>query len=273
VIPTAKLIVTLRDPVSRTYSDYLFFGRLQATELHTLGNNAEDAVKMAHIRTLTPANFDLAMKKEVEGLEKCFTRRSISGTRLADTTTAAAATVTTGGRNSRLLRQKYKRQLLSPLLWNPPASAAKECDDIRREQLEMLPFYSERPPGRLLVSLYPLHLASWVAAFPCDQLMVTWASGVWSEKTLREIAVFLGVDPESAREAAARSNLITPESDIKFNAAAFKLAEKAGMGPKTQQPPMLDATKSLLEDFFDRHWEARFPPPHSQTEPCASFSS
>jgi len=32
VHPGAKLIVTLRDPVVRTYSDYHFFGRLQASK-------------------------------------------------------------------------------------------------------------------------------------------------------------------------------------------------------------------------------------------------
>ena len=29
VHPTARLIVTMRDPVARTYSDFHFFGRLQ----------------------------------------------------------------------------------------------------------------------------------------------------------------------------------------------------------------------------------------------------
>ena len=44
VLPTAKLIVTLRDPIDRTYSDYHFFGRLQATTIVAPHNNKKKKV-------------------------------------------------------------------------------------------------------------------------------------------------------------------------------------------------------------------------------------
>ena len=90
------------------------------------------------------------------------------------------------------------------------------------------------------------------------------------------IANFLGVDPASARKAATAES-VRPES-FAYNKQAFDLSLKAaeGAGPDRSKHggkprPMLNSTRALLLEFFEAHWDARFPDAlSSQREPCAS---
>ena len=107
---------------------------------------------------------------------------------------------------------------------------------------------------------------------PCNNLLVVRADGEFNEPQLREIVAFLGLGASSEREAAAaaaaaaKAPVATPESGIAFNKGAIKLLAKAGVAPKP--PPMLNATRELLKDFFREHWHARFPAAKEE-EPCA----
>jgi hypothetical protein len=248
---------------------------------------------MDHIKNLTPENFHEAMQKEVLELERCFVEvGEVAGDSPSSTSTSSLSSASSSlpfstktTRNDddddgdHHHQQHPHQQNRRRLIWAPPHGLEQRCDDLRKDQLERLAFYSSRPPGRLLVSLYPLHLASWIHAFPCDQLLLLRAAGKWGEESLRAVAKFVGVDPESARMAAA-AQMSNPESDIKFNSKAFKLArlvkEKGGGGTGSalpgqqppQQEPMLSATRVLLETFFAKHWGARFPQPKDEQEPC-----
>lgn len=251
--PTVRLIVTVRAPVDRTYSDYNFFGRLQATIggfVKRIKSNGTDEEKgIAYIRTLTPENFDSAMRAESAALEHCFVKKVRSMVNIDSDKHVRNGTALVEGR----------------LLWEPPKEHQEACGEIRREQLEKLAFYSSRPPGRLLVSLYPLHLARWIHYIPCEQLMILRASKTWTESALASVADFLGLDRASAKHAAA-GQAISPEKEIAFNKRAQTLARMAGMG--IHAPPMLNTTRLLLEEFFAVHWSARFPDHHGQVEPC-----
>jgi len=109
---------------------------------------------------------------------------------------------------------------------------------------------AKRLPGRLLVSLYPLHLAKWLRYFPCTQLMLVRSVGAWSAEALRPVARFLGVDEASALHAAAAA-AVRPEQHW-FN------REAAGLGAGLSKQPMLGRTKKALQAFFEAHWDARF---------------
>jgi len=244
--PQARLIVTLRDPIQRTYSDFLFFGRLQATKGNVgRGNDA----RIRYVRALTPETFHDAMEAEIKSLEQCFSRNSDDDDGLS-------------------------------LLWDPPDRS--DCDAIRKDQLSLLGFQSRRLPGRLLMSLYPMHMASWLRFFPCDQLLVVRSNGHWGEPTMRAIATFLSVDPESARKAAA-AEAVRPEQ-FAYNKEAFALAAAAAAPPgisshhrflssgsaRNKPWPMLNHTRVLLGAFFEAHWSARFPLESDQTETCGA---
>jgi len=243
--PTVKLIVTWRDPASRTYSDYHFFGKLQATKLHLSKSEASAAgktreqveaallaSKLAFVRNLTARSFHESMRREISELENCFT-------------------VDSDGR----------------LWWAPQPSQVKLCEGIRAEQLGKLAFTSSRPAGRLLVSLYPMHLARWARYFPCDQLLVVHGvGGQWDDRVIQAIATFLGVTSRGATMAGAAGE-VRPEDSIHFNEAGFSLARQAGVNAPPK--PMFESTRALLEKFFEKHWHARFPPELGQHEPCA----
>lgn len=110
---------------------------------------------------------------------------------------------------------------------------------------------AKRLPGRLLVSLYPLHLAKWLRFFPCAQLLVVRSAGAWSADALRPVARFLGVAEASAVHAAA-AGAVRPEQSA-FN------REAAGLGAGLSKQPMLRRTRHALQAFFEAHWGARFP--------------
>jgi len=56
------------------------------------------------------------------------------------------------------------------------------AQDIRKDQLWVLGSLSKRLPGRLLMSLYPMHLARWLQYFPCQQLLLVKSDGSFGEK-------------------------------------------------------------------------------------------
>eukprot|EP00615_Pteridomonas_danica_P019640 CAMPEP_0114381832 /NCGR_PEP_ID=MMETSP0102-20121206/3696_1 /TAXON_ID=38822 ORGANISM="Pteridomonas danica, Strain PT" /NCGR_SAMPLE_ID=MMETSP0102 /ASSEMBLY_ACC=CAM_ASM_000212 /LENGTH=586 /DNA_ID=CAMNT_0001537413 /DNA_START=249 /DNA_END=2009 /DNA_ORIENTATION=+ len=215
----AKIIITLRDPIERTYSDFKFYGKLQASKGFVKPENRE-----AYVMNLNAQTFDRAMREEVHALRQCFE---------TDTDT--------GG----LVFQ---------------SSLTSDCESIRKNQLEMLGFQSKRVPGRLLVSLYPMHIALWLRYFPCQQLLVVRSEGTWTEPVMRAIALFLEVDPASASKAAAVSS-VSPEQ-FSFSREANQLA--SGLAHRN----MLNSTRTLLADFFEDHWLARFPEASNQVETC-----
>eukprot|EP00615_Pteridomonas_danica_P000516 CAMPEP_0114334230 /NCGR_PEP_ID=MMETSP0101-20121206/4240_1 /TAXON_ID=38822 ORGANISM="Pteridomonas danica, Strain PT" /NCGR_SAMPLE_ID=MMETSP0101 /ASSEMBLY_ACC=CAM_ASM_000211 /LENGTH=553 /DNA_ID=CAMNT_0001465427 /DNA_START=245 /DNA_END=1903 /DNA_ORIENTATION=- len=178
----AKIIITLRDPIERTYSDFKFFGKLQATKGRVKITEQETFVK-----NLTPETFDTFMHSEVELLTSCF--------ELSDD-------------------QKGRRLLF--------VASKPICKTIREQQLETSGFRSKRLPGRLLQSLYPMHIALWLRYFPCQQLLVVRSEGTWTEPVMRAIALFLEVDPASASKAAAVSS-VSPEQ-FSFSREANQLA-------------------------------------------------
>ena len=244
VLPAVKLIVTLRDPVDRTYSDYIFFGQLQAMR------KREEDMRLEYMRSLTPENFDKAMRKEVAELAHCFVRRrhtpkdGSSSEGFPNASNASSATP------------------IERLIWEPPPGrAGAMCEEIRTWQLEKLAFYSARPNGRLLVSLYPMHLARWVHSFPCEQLLIVKAVGGWGKEELEAVAKFLDVDV--SRESVEVSG-VKPEDEIAFNRPAQLFAQEAGM---TRRVPMLNGTRALLKKFFETHWNARFPAHHGSLSP------
>ena len=92
--------------------------------------------RASYIRALTPETFDDAMRAEVKSLEQCFSR--------------------VGDGDS------------SSLMWDPPEHGSGgsgvgkwDCEAIRKDQLSLLGFQSKRLPGRLLMSLYPMH-SEWI---------------------------------------------------------------------------------------------------------------
>lgn len=89
--------------------------------------------RASYIRALTPETFDDAMRAEVESLEQCFSR-------VGD-------------------------EASSSLMWDPPERGGGrgqwDCEAIRKDQLSLLGFQSKRLPGRLLMSLYPMH-SEWI---------------------------------------------------------------------------------------------------------------
>lgn len=56
------------------------------------------------------------------------------------------------------------------------------AQDIRKDQLWVLGSLSKRLPGRLLMSLYPMHLSRWLQYFPCQQLLLVKSDGSFGEK-------------------------------------------------------------------------------------------
>jgi len=152
------------------------------------------------------------------------------------------------------------------------------------------------------MSLYGSFIGRWLEYFPCDQLLVVRSDGTWAEPVMRSIADFLGVDPLSARKAAA-AEAVRPES-FAYNKEAFALARaaasthlspadalaevaaaaepkskgtnagggssgfRAGPGAANKPRPMLNGTRLLLAEFFEAHWDARFPDYHKNREPC-----
>ena len=94
--------------------------------------------------------------------------------------------------------------------------------------------------------------------------MLLKAAGAWNEASIIAVADFLGVEHKNAKKAAA-AKVRKPDSQMDFNKHAFVLAEKAGMG---QSLPMLSDTRKLLENFFEKHWSARFLENSQQFEPC-----
>ena len=118
-------------------------------------------------------------------------------------------------------------------------------------------------PGRLLISLYPLHLEKWLRYFPCSQLLLLRSNGLWSSEALRHTARFLGVG-ESSAELAAAAGAVRPEQDV------FK-REAAGLGSKVPKQDMLDETRKALQAFFEAHWDARFPEVSAFVETAFSY--
>ena len=249
-LPSARLIVSLRDPIQRSYSDYYFFGRLQALKGHIPGVNSA-LQRAAYVDALNPEGFHNAMVAEVKLLSECF--RGGDG----------------GGR----------------ITWSPSNAFAGECRVVRRDQLEKLGFQSTRPPGRLLLSLYPLHMSSWLRHFHCSQMLILRSSGQWSEEQMLAAGKFLGLygDKNSENEAVLRSIQRAaaaiyrgPES-FKFNKKDSKTDPSNSAKDtvtqriiiNTHNTPMLNATHNLLYNFFSVHWHASFENEINTKEPCA----
>jgi hypothetical protein len=68
---------------------------------------------------------------------------------------------------------------------------------------------------------------------------------------MHEIAVFLEVDPASAKKAAAAS-AVRPEQ-FQFN------KDMNALSGNRAREPMFNSTRLLLAEFFEDHWLARFP--------------
>ena len=122
---------------------------------------------------------------------------------------------------------------------------------IRTDQLGRHAVNSKRLPGRLLISLYPLHLAKWLRYFACSQVLLLRSTGEWSADALQRTARFLGVDEVSAMQSA-KASAVRPEQHW-FN------REAAGLGSKAPKEPMLGRTRRALQTFFEVYWDARFP--------------
>ena len=100
---------------------------------------------------LGPEGFHEAMAAETAALRRCF---------------APMGAVPGDGRSGLGDGEGGGQQLV----WAPAAGAEAECVKIRRDQLGRLGLQSQRPPGRLLLSLVPMHLRGWLRHFPCSQV-------------------------------------------------------------------------------------------------------
>ena len=65
LVPEARLIVTFRDPVARTFSDYLFFARLMHERDRRWCFDRADAFAPS------AAHFDRAMRRQLPALARC----------------------------------------------------------------------------------------------------------------------------------------------------------------------------------------------------------
>ena len=64
-VPSARLVVTTRDPVARTWSDYLFYGRLMLRKAREACFDAADGFEPS------AAHFDAAVTRQVEVIDAC----------------------------------------------------------------------------------------------------------------------------------------------------------------------------------------------------------
>jgi len=203
----------------------------------------------AFVQQLNPEAFDAWMHEEMAELKRCFVdlpdgrlvwRPPPAKPRLRWDCEVSAAVLFSSIRTLTFF-------FLIPLS-NDPVFRAQT---IRMDQLGRHAVTAKRLPGRLLVSLYPIHLAKWLRYFSCSQTLLLRSTGEWSAEALQHTARFLGVDEASAVNAAAAA-AVRPEQHW-FN------REAAGIGSKAPKEPMLDRTRRALQTFFEVHWEARFP--------------
>ena len=135
------------------------------------------------------------------------------------------------------------------------------CEDMRRQQMEKLGFQSNRTPGRLLLSLYNMHLDQWLRYFPCRQILIVKPS---SEQTgepgglseVESICRFLDIPAKECADAAAQERKAEyhgPEAE-----SGDPLARSVFGGHYFSKRPMHEFTRHLLTQFFEDHWHAKW---------------
>lgn len=132
-VPTARLIVMIRDPVDRTWSDYLYYSRLIKKEMLPVCFRKEDGYMPS------AADFEMSISRQIPLARKCLRLSESNHTGL----------------------DQLKRNCNT--LWHEQLSCVPFMFPGNYKQCW-------RRSGRLLVSLVVPHIFSWLRHFPCDQV-------------------------------------------------------------------------------------------------------
>ena len=286
LMPNVRLVVTFRNPVERTYSDYTYFTRIIAGRAKKSVAAAAQSGRSNHVvrqhqglaeMTPTPGGFNSSMGKEVIEMRRCFVR--VDGQLLfnpppelalslaqanklsaldmeaeakaeVEAKAKAKATSTSAKPNSdplsfeellnskptqhghepsayelEVMKQSHDRERIRRKNELVRLSAGRRhvCEDIRRQQMEKLGFQSTRTPGRLLLSLYNMHLDQWLRYFPCGQILIVKPSGDGAAKRdgsseVENICRFLDIAEEDCKTADMREREASyrgPEAEVR----------------------------------------------------------
>lgn len=285
LLPDAKLIAVLRDPVDRTYSDFRFFFGCNLDATSFLDCPSWWPVPNANDHRNPEQRFHAVVLEEIEEFNRCIdgAAEPTAQKTVHDNFGKFGRRSSGGGSGVRVRQQQLQKdQLTESIVFHANFSfrhGDKEGSrsagshgtkigsggsgglSLNGHRLEQLSKCKQRPDlnrdahlnhcysGRPTISIYVAFLVDWLTVFPGKQLLALPLEGL--DESPKEwtagIYDFLGLRPPTPAEW---EQLILPPRDAANIKRKTAPVLKCSGSPDVHFGPMLEETRAVLEHFF-----------------------